>query len=200
VPFYPLLKRIAARLNAERVVFLLAAGWLLAMGVGFTHAPEIPEWGPARTGERPADIVSLDVDSTMPFPEGGIDPFGGPGKDSETKAGGAGGGGDNSGWGGDDDVEIDDEEVAAGDEDDDPTSEPVDKDKRADPPRAAPPRFLGSLSVEDSGTYTFVADGDEYVAVGPGGGEAGRYRLVERSASYLLLEDASGVRIRVAIP
>jgi hypothetical protein len=67
------------------------------------------------------------------------------------------------------------------------------------PPRSVP-RFVGTLRVEDSGTYTFVADGDEYVAIAPGGGEAGRYRLVSRTETCIVLKDSSDRLHRVPVP
>ncbi len=176
-------------------MFLLAAAWLLAMGVRFTRAPEVPEWGPARTNERAADIAPIDVDSTIVFPEGGRDPFEGAARTSERKGGGGSDGDE------DDNVDIgDDDEDSVDDKDDGRTSEAGNKDGRTKSPPTVPPRFVGTISVEDSGTYTVVADGDEYVALGPRGGEARRYRLVKRTAAYLLLEDAAGRRIRVAVP
>jgi hypothetical protein len=62
------------------------------------------------------------------------------------------------------------------------------------------PRFVGTLSVEDSGTYTFVEEGDEYMVIGPGGGEAGRYRLVSRTETCIVLKDSSGRLHRVPVP
>jgi len=192
-------RAIASRLNIEKGVFVVAALWLLAMGVRFMQAPEIPEWGSPRTSDLPRDNPDAGLNDVMPYLKGGRDDvFGWPGLGDEGKV-------------------VDDRRRERG-----PTPTRDEKKRRAtdnpnkhgrtktdedglgaeEPRKSSPvrPRFVGTLSVENSGTYMFLADGDKYVAFAPGEGLAGRYRLVKRSAKHIVIEDRSGSRFRVQLP
>jgi len=196
---------MTSKLNVEKGVFILAALWLLAMGVRFTSAPAIPEWGPPRTFKRAGEAAQIDLDRAVPYPKGGRDGiFEWPQSREEKEA-----------------IarrerererrrtELEKKRQARTDDSGRRppvvTAEDV-KDTSKGRGRGAvsrprvPPRFVGTLSVEDSGTYTFVVDGDEYVAIAPGGGEAGRYRLVSRTETCIVLKDSSGRLYRVPVP
>jgi hypothetical protein len=191
-----------SKFNVEKGVLVLAACWFLATGSELLNGPQLREWGPPRTFESARKVAGVDLDNVVSFPKGGRgDIFGWPRTREEIivqqrkkarrraelerqrrqarQDNGAG----------PSEAQIND----TADADAGHGAAPVAEDR-------APPRFVGTISVEDSGTYTFVADGDEYVAIAPGGGEAGRYRLVERSAVRIIIEDASGRRFSVPVP
>ena len=187
-------RRSVSGLNAEKGVFLLAALWLFAMGVRLIQAPEMPDWGPPRTSGCARDVSGAGLNDVMPYPEGGSDPF------------------------------VDLEELAEPPQPPEPP-EPTEAPEPPEPteaprPRERPgaqeppepeephiavspglsPRFVGTLSVEDSGTYTFIAEGDEYVSIAPGEDRSGRYRLIKRSATHIVVEDRSSRRFQIPLP
>jgi hypothetical protein len=183
----------------------MASVWFLATGAKLLRGPDLPEWGPPRTFDRAGEVAGVDLDKVAPFPKGGREDIFGwpqPGEEEEAgarrerererrrieferkrQAGDDDGGGRRPG-------------VTTGDVKD------TSKGRRRGVVSRArvPPRFVGTLRVEDSGTYTFVAEGDEYVAIAPGGGEAGRYRLVSRTETCIVLRDTSGRLHRVPVP
>ena len=192
-----------SKLNIEKAVLAIAAAWFLATGAQLLRGPQVPDWGPARTFHRVGEVVRIDLDGIAPYPKGGDDPFAwraevGPVITPEVEGPVTGGRSAGSGnGGGGNDISQSGSPSGTGGR---PGREETDDDKTKIVPPSSPPRFVGTLRVEESGTYTFVADGDEYVALAPGGGETGRYRLVERAATRIILEDASGRRISVPIP
>ncbi len=60
---------IARWINAEKAVFLAAAAWLAATGVGYQGAPVTAGWGPARVAESPPDHRPMRLEAPPPIGE-----------------------------------------------------------------------------------------------------------------------------------